>query len=340
MNILLTADLHLTDNPIEDYRWKIFDTLRIKALENKAQLIAILGDTLDRKDRHKGELVNRFIASLLQLSSETKADILIIAGNHDAPMKGVYFWEFLNEMYSHIHYISKPKLFKDIYVLPFSANPTEEWKDLELSTCNAIFMHQPIDGALIDGERELTLAPPFPVLPDLPIFSGDIHHHQTLKVNSNLVTYIGVPHPVHYNETWKNRIILIKNDDYKNYHEIWLDGTKRAIVELSSSSELKKLNFKEGDQIRIRFNLTGDNLTDWPSEEEKIRAWAEKKKVYLASVEATITGAGVKAESTGEKAQLEIMSHEEVIKKFCTDEKLSDEIRDVGIQLLKESLCI
>lgn len=344
MNILLTADLHLTDNQFEEYRWDIFDILEKEAIRNNVGLIGILGDSFDRKDRHTGKLVNKFVSSLVHLQSKTQAHIIDLAGNHDAPLKGVFFWEFLND-YSNISYVTKPRpycyLDKRIWLLPFSPNPTVEWENIPLQEACAIFMHQPIEGALIDERRKLDKAPPIPPLPNIPIFSGDIHHQQVLTINHqdriNSITYIGVPHPVHFNETWKNRIILIKDDDYVNIHEIWIDGIKRAIVELNDISELDSLNFKKKDQIRIRYNLTGENLTSWSSTEEKIKQWALSKGVHLASLEASIVGTGLKT-TAQEAEQLEIMPPEQVVERFCKDEKLSKEIQNMGIQLLAESV--
>lgn len=344
MNILLTADLHLTDNPTEGYRWDIFGVLEKEAVKHNVGLIGILGDTLDRKDRHSGKLVNKFVRSLVDLQNKTQADIIDLAGNHDAPLKGVFFWEFLND-YPRISYITQPRPFcyssKKIWLLPFSPNPEVEWKDLKLEDGSAIFMHQPVEGALVDERRKLDKAPPIPPLPDIPIFSGDIHHQQTLILNHknrpNSITYIGVPHPVHFNETWKNRILLIENDDFKNFKEIWVRGVRRAIVEIKDSSELEELDYKDGDQVRIRYQLSGENLTNWASEEEKIRQWAQTRGVHLASVDATIIGEGLKTTSQ-EAEQLEIMPPEQVVEKFCKDEKLSDEIQNMGIQLLKEGI--
>lgn len=353
MNILLTADLHLDDNQLNDYRWDIFEILEKEAQKHNIGLIGILGDTLDRKDRHSGKLVNKFVSALKKLQKTAQVFIVILSGNHDAPLKGVYFWEFLND-YDRISYITKPKMYtyktKDraryIQLLPFSSNPEVEWKDssvdLDLFIADAIFMHQPVEGALIDEKRKLEKAPPIPALPDVPIFSGDIHHQQALTINhkehSNTVNYIGVPHPVHFNETWKNRIILIKDDDFRNFKEIWIEGTRRAIVEIDNSSELEKLTYKEGDQLRIRYKLTGQNLTNWSTEEQKIRQWAQDRSIHLASLEATIVGEGLKATTSEEISQLEIMSPEQVIQKFCKDEGLSEEIQNIGVQLLKESV--
>ena len=98
MNALLTADLHLTDNDTEFYRWDIFGVLEEEAVKNNVAIIGILGDAFDRKDRHTAKLVNKLIAALLNLRSKTQAMIVLLAGNHDAPLKGVSTGSFLITM--------------------------------------------------------------------------------------------------------------------------------------------------------------------------------------------------------------------------------------------------
>lgn len=330
MNYLLTSDLHLTDSSLEEYRWNIFDILKKESKKHKVTDVFILGDMWDRKDRHSGKLVNRIVDSLLELSNDV--NIWILSGNHDAPLAGVYFWEFLNH-YPKIRYITKPEFLINmgVWLLPFSSNPVRDWSVLPLSSADALFMHQPIQGAFVDEYRKLQAAPILPPLPPIPCFSGDIHHPQTLGT----IIYLGVPHPVHFNETWRNRIILIENSAYKNYKEIFLDFIKRSLLDIESSDELVKLKYKKGDQVRIRYLLKGENLSSWSLEQEKIRQWANEKGIILVSVEAKLIGDGVKAESQEKAEQIELMRPEEVIKLFGMTEKLSEDVIQAGLDLVK-----
>lgn len=332
MNYLLTADLHLTDVSLDEYRWKIFDILKEKIQEFKVNYLFILGDCWDRKDRHSAKLLNRVVDSLLDLHDTTQAEIIILAGNHDAPLVGIYYWTFLNQ-YSGIEYITESKFYPYVWLLPFSPNPVEEWKNLDLNKASAIFMHQPVEGAVLNANG-LTLkkAPALPPLPNVPIFSGDIHHYQDV----GKITYIGVPYPTHFNESWKNRVILIQNDDFKNYKEIWLDGIKRAIIDVTSSSELNSLDYKKGDQVRIKYKLAADKLTTWPSEQQAIRKWAEEKEIVLASVEASLVGDGLASKSEKIEA-FEMMKPEDVVKVFAKNENLDERTTAIGLELIRNN---
>lgn len=338
-NYLLTSDIHLTDSITEAYRWKIFDVLQDLALKYEVSRIFICGDFVDRKDRHSALLVNQLISKLSKLRRETGAEILIIAGNHEKPLQGPYYWEFINQV--GINYITNPAYYERVWLLPFSSNPIKDWDLLikDFQHADAILMHQTVEGALIEGDRKVMSHHILPPLPDIPIFSGDVHRPQNVHrpQTCNKIIYIGVPHPVRFGESWENRVILIKHKNFKNYLEIPVDSIRRDIIEISNSNELKKLKYKAGDQLRIRFKLKGENLTNWPLEEEKIRKWVQEKGIHLASLEATIEGDGLLLD-TNRSNIFEIAKPEDVILQFCKQEKLSDDILQMGLSLLKEGM--
>lgn len=336
MKTLLFSDPHFTDTPVDAYRWDIFKSLRSIAINNKVKEIVCLGDTSDRKDRHSGTLVNKLVDSFSDLHFETEASIMILAGNHDMPLTGPYFWTFINN-HKGTRYIKEwevhwDKEKKGIFYLPFSSNPKSDWPSL--TQAKLIYMHQTIEGALMldENNKAVLKGHDLPELPEVAIYSGDVHRPQFIKG----ITYIGTPHPIKFSETWANRVLLIDTDEPKEYQEFIIKGIRRAILDIKNVNELTKTDFKQGDQLRIRVQLEGKNMVLWPIEEEKIRLWAKDRGIYLASVEATIIGGGVTAKSDEKKAELEIMKPDDVVKSFCEDEKLSDELLQMGLSLIKE----
>jgi len=331
-NFLLTSDLHLTDNSIESYRWDVFESLTKLSIENLVDVIIILGDLVDRKDRHSGLLVNTIIDAFQGLITDTGCKIIVLMGNHDQPLNGIPYWKFLSSI--GVEYITVPTLRNGVWLLPFSSNPKDDWKSLLLSSSKAIMMHQTISGSVIDGDRIIDVAPhPMPKLPkNIPLFSGDVHRPQYIDG----VIYVGAPHPVRFSETWLNRVLLIQESNFKNYKEIFLPSTKRAIIEISNSQELDSFNFRKGDQVRIRYKLDGKNLTSWTEEEGVIKQWAATKEIFLASIEAIFTNE-ISIDSNEQKvSEMELMKPEEVIRNFAKQENLSDDILNLGLQLLKE----
>lgn len=330
-NFLLFTDPHFTDNEIESYRWNIFKTLKEVALKNKVTNIICLGDLVDRKDRHSAKLVNMLVEECSDLCHETHCSLDILSGNHDKPLNGPYFWKFLNNLDS-VNYIREPEFKDGNWLLPFSPNPIKDWQSLDLKRANAIFIHQTLAGAIVDGDRVISSSPhPMPELPNIPVYSGDVHRPQDL----GKVTYIGVPHPIRFSESWDNRVIVVRNDNFKNPENIWLDTTRRAIIDIKDSSELLTLDYGQGDQLRIRYQLKPQELTKWPAEEEAIRVWAEKNKIHIASLESTLIGDGLVVESQEEATALEIMPPEDVVKLFGEEQKLGQVTIDMGLELVK-----
>jgi DNA repair exonuclease SbcCD nuclease subunit len=333
-NILLSADWHLTDNDIEKYRWNVFDVLIKTSIENQVNTIILSGDIFDRRDKHPGTLINSFINAILDIKQKINAEILILAGNHDTPLKNTYYWSFLNSI--GIKYIWNPELFNDVYLLPFSPNPVEDWKELDFNNVKAIIMHQTIAGAVVDGDRVITDAPhPMPKLPDIPIYSGDIHRPQFIQG----VTYIGVPHPTRFSEDWPNRFLLINDVDWSTYKEIPIESIRRCVLEISNAAVLNQTEFKKGDQLRIKFKLTNRGLALWPTEEQAIREWAKQKEVTIVSIEAILVDnidTSIPTSNAEIDAGVELMPADQIIRTFGEEESLSQEIIDFGIKLVQE----
>ena len=330
---LFTADLHLVDTVQEEYRWGIFDTLEAICQKIKIDIICIAGDATDRKDRHPGALVNRFVSSLEKLQKNTNARIVIIAGNHDQPLKPPYFWDFLNK--TGIQYITKPTLVEGVFLLPYADNPVQEWKELKLEEASAIIMHQTVAGSRVEGDFVIEHAPhPVPIFPrGVPVYSGDVHRPQEI----NGVTYIGVPHPTRFGETWPNRVLHISSDSWHLYDEIPIVGVRRAILDIDSAAALNATDYKKGDQLRIRYKLTNDTLSSWPVEELAIYDWARSREVAIISLEASLEAvASTTITTTGSVAEATIMPPADLLRAFSQSEKLAPEVVEFGLNLLQE----
>lgn len=324
MRILITADLHLTDNPIEQYRWDVFRHLCNYQDETEANRIYILGDITDRKDRHSSFLVNRLVKELDNLTRFAPIDITM--GNHDMPLQGPPFWDFLNE-HSLIRYITKPVWdIDDCLLLPFSINPREDWKDTGYQKATALFLHQTVEGACVDGNRKIPKdVNPMPNL-DYPftcIISGDVHKPQELEK----ITYVGAPHPVRFSETWTNRFLLL-DTKLETLMEIPIPSIKRRILDISDSKEVPT-DLRSGDQVRIRYKLNQDKLPQWPDEQEKIKQWGIDKNILIVSIEALFEDQGGLSDH-----QTPALTPTQIYNDFCEAEKVSDQLKNFGKSIL------
>lgn len=331
MKILVWTDPHFTDNPIDDYRWDIFPFLLKTALEYNVKYIFCLGDLVNVKDRFSAKLVNRLIEECSYLQIRSRAQLEILSGNHDKPLTGPYYFQFLEKL--GIKYHIRPFHYLGYcWLLPFSPNPIEEWKGLEFKAGEAVFMHQTGQGATVADGYELTSnnLPKFPK--HVSVYSGDVHRAQ----EANGIVYIGTPHPVKFDEDWENRVLIVDSDDFGKYIEIKVPGISRKIITISKTSELQFTLCCVGDQVKIRYNLTADQLSNWAIEEEAIRNWAKERQIHLVSLEAVLVGDGLQPQEE-QKASIDIMPPEDVIKLFSKQESLQEEVVQMGLDILHEA---
>lgn len=331
MNALLSADWHLVDSVLDEYRWKVFDNIKEISLEQRINQIFILGDFIDRKDRHAAEFLNRVVISMKDLVDETGAPVTILMGNHDMPLKGTPYWSFLNQV--GVRYVTEPTLIAGVWCLPFSANPLEDWRGLPFAGSRAILMHQTVAGSLLEGDRKIEKEPnPLPIFPrGVPVYSGDIHRPQT----TSGVTYVGVPHPTRFGETWSNRVLLIKNGDFKAPIVAGMRTIKRAILDISSVEELQTLRYRPGDQVRVRFQLTPTDLMSWSFKEEVIRAWASTHGIVVVSIEAVLIKELAPQQNAQKGEEYALLNPVEVIRSFSEQEGLGEDVLQYGLTLLK-----
>ena len=320
--ILLTADIHLDDNQNNEYRWAVFDRIQTTALKYKVSQIYILGDFVDRRDRHSAAFVNKLIDKL----GNIVLPVTILRGNHDSPLRGPAFWEFLNQLSGQVEYITVPTVrHSNLLLLPFTTDPKEDWKHYRLSQYAAIFMHATIQGAVTEN-GEILDGMKLPILPrTVKLYSGDIHTPQQVK---NL-TYVGAPHPTKFGDNYKCRMLVL-DDDYEIAHEVILSTPKKLIISISSVEELTSIKAKLGDQVRIRFNLANKQIDNWGAMQATIEKWAKSTGVTIASTEVIVDTL-----QTKESTDLD-QDPENILRIFCQEEEIADSLLDVGIELLKE----
>ena len=289
--MLLTADWHLTAKPEDEYRWDVFRRIR-EIVKAKPQHVMILGDITDHKtDKHPAALVNRLVAELQALAQylvPTNHEIVILMGNHDAPLNGVPFWHFLNELPG-IRYVSEPMVWpgSSSMLLPFTKAPKWDWKNLNWSTPKCVFIHQPVQGANIGNGRTIREDTDVGIPAAIRAYAGDIHIPQTV----GNVTYVGAPHWVRFGDTHARRFLEIDDRSFKVTREIPIeDGARRLIASVTSLAQLEEMRVNPGDQVRVRLALSEGDVTKVPTLTAQIREWAEINKVSLVSTETNLEG--------------------------------------------------
>lgn len=316
--MLLTADLHLDDKPENRYRWHIFDALAV----NSDGEIVILGDLADRADRHSSLLVNQLVSKLTELAERNR--VTILCGNHDMPVKGVPYWDFLNRL-PNISFIIEPTAIDRLLFLPYVHNPREAWAGIPFDLYDCIMMHQTVSGVDVGNGRVLENPNMVEFPPKSRVYSGDIHIPQTIGP----VIYCGAPHPVKFGDSYRCRLLLL-DEDYSIKREVTLRRIKKRVIELTDIRQLDGVSIGPGDQARITFVMPAGRIDQWPVEQQTIAAWAKEKGVHLASVEVAL--------ERGPAQKHEIFTFdsdpEQVLRDYCLSEGISGELLQAGLGFL------
>ena len=328
--ILVIGDTHLDDNPANEYRWKVCDHIREAQLKYKPEVVLHLGDAWDRKDRFTGEFVNRLIFELGMIGGI--CPLLILKGNHDHPLHGPAFFEFINGRIPKVTYVTKTttlcdKNGKGVKLIPFSLTMRDDlvagpsWEGL-----HAGFTHLTVHGSISESGFELKGFPSSELPQNIPFYSGDVHNPQTIR---NL-TYVGCPHPIKYGDKFTPRMLLL-DDDYEIAEEIILETMSKRVIQVSSIEELQLVTVAHGDMARIKINLDTKDIDRWGSIEAAVAKWAEANKVDVTGLEAIVQEPRVSGDVDAEIAP------ETILNLFADEEGISDELVILGQSLLAEA---
>lgn len=296
MPILITSDIHLSENPRDAYRHKFMVALPKVATQLRADAVFILGDLTENKDNHGAELVNTVVRHLYDLASV--CPVVILQGNHDwlSSPQNPYFG-FLRFTMRNIFWVgdvaqqAELKFLPDAAVkilgktlfLPHSANPDRDWQNVNFKQHSWAFTHQTFAGAIGDNGHPLGGASLDRFPRNLKIISGDVHVPQQV----GQVTYVGSPYHVDFGDSFEGRMLLIEDDGV--VRSLPYVGPQKHLITLQSISELKKQKFLKEDILKVRIEIAPDQYARWPEISNQIRAWGTTLGYTVHSVQPILT---------------------------------------------------
>ncbi len=344
MTTLVISDLHLTEKTTEQYRWNIFDTVKDYVKENDVERLFILGDLLDKKDRHPAELINQLMDKLIDLLKYVKP-IYILKGNHDYLKPQAPFLDFLKHFHPNIVWISSPThlTFGNLKTLwlPHSKNPTEEWADCDFDV-STVFMHQSVIGCKVSEYFEMNCGFDLEWLTskldsNAKIYSGDIHVPQKIKT----LTYIGTPHPVSFGDTYEHNMVIL-NNNFTEFKRIKTESIQRHSLKIKSSACLEKLKqekvIKSGDQAKIKIQLTTKELSTWSNSKEIVKQWCEYNKIDLFDLSMEKLDSDVESVNHSIENRFSFVDPKAAFKEYVKMEKVDKNIIAIGEELLTSAL--
>lgn len=283
---LIIADLHLTDAPLEEYRWGIFPWLEDLKEEYDIDNIYLLGDITEKKDNHSAKLVNRIVEKLYVLSSNINGMLFILRGNHDGVDPEWPFFKFVRG-HEGIVFYSEPTftiINQGILFLPHSKDPSNDWLGIInkwIKDTNIIFMHQTVKGARAANGFQLDgLDTSIFSLFNGLIFSGDIHTPQ----ETGKVIYVGSPFPVYFGDSFIGNVILLDNNNWKRLE---YNTIRRVMLDIDFATQPIGIHFPvhKGDQFKIKILVNRSDSDQFDKWKKMVRESIEKKNGVVVSME-------------------------------------------------------
>ena len=331
MTSLITADLHLTDSPRDEYRWNLFPWMREQVKKHKVQQVFLLGDLTDAKDRHSSRLVNRFVKEVAELSR--LCPVIAIKGNHDFVDENNPFFHFLSEIQNVTFFVKPSALDDDFLLLPHTKNYQEDWHKWEGFThqgCKYILCHQTFDGAKAENGQELRGIPPsFFKSFKGQVYSGDIHVPQ--KVSRN-IEYVGAPYRVHFGDSFRPRVLLLRKGEAQDLH---FPGKSRELLVGRNLRDLQQADLAVGTQVKMRMLLKRSEYPEWPKLRKEIAALAKERQWEVCGVE--VKALASKDRKLDEDEMVRQIEPSDTLRLYAETKKLSKAMRATGLEILKEA---
>lgn len=337
--IFLLSDLHLSDKPLDNYRFVFikehFPTILKRGHYDKIDAIVILGDLTQDKDHHAAAFVNKVVAAIHKLSMI--APVIIMTGNHDYADEGHVFFHFLSKI-PNIYWIGKPyyghcfsdanmkKVFRKSLFLPHARNYKRDWDGLEMRNLGSIFAHNTFAGTDTGRGHKLE-GIPIDVFPrDANVISGDIHVPQ--KVGP--VTYIGSPYTINFGDTFRPRIMR-GSAVTGEFSPIWCNHyPQKKVIILQDADKLpKNPELSRGDLIEFRAHV--DNLERWNEQMDSMLAWCIEHEVHLARAKPVLLETATRKNI---KVNAPDLSDREIVERHAKRHGLDGEVKAVGLNLI------
>jgi hypothetical protein len=336
MSLLITADLHLSANRRDDYRFKAMEYLGDLIEKHKPEKLIILGDLTEEKNYHSAVLTNDVVDLIFNLSCMLPVDIL--RGNHDYTDADCPYFFFVRHM-KNVRWINKPTLSQvskdmEALFLPHTPDYKRDWKGVFEDTFNTgsppnlIFCHNTFEGASTEHGHRLHGIPTTVFPEGIQVVSGDIHTPQKI----GCVTYVGSPYTVDFGDAFDPRVLLLTEDKMKS---ILMGGPQKRLVELTKFL-LDRWDWAflyEGDIVKVRYTLDADERDEWPEIKQRIKDKLTEMGCVPFLIQPVLEKTTMKKMA---KSKHLVVSDETIVRSFGKQAKVSDHTLETGLSLLEK----
>ena len=332
MSVIVTADLHFSDNRRDRYRHLFMDHLLKMLREHRASHLLILGDLTEEKDRHNAELVNAVVAHMVRLSQV--CPVILLRGNHDALDPEWPFFRFLGQL-ERVDWVNKPTVWAlgnlgRCLFLPHTSDYKRDWNADLFEGVDFVFAHNTFKGAKMQNGQKADGVPTSVFPKGVKVISGDVHIPQAV----GQVVYVGAPYLVDFGDEYNPRVLKIT--DNRKLYTLCCPGPQKRLIVIGDASELEaeleacayKINNE--DILKVRVNVTEDQYTNWADIKDIVSDFAEKHDCVLHMVQPVHSGTRPIARDTSQVQK----SDEDVLLEYAKGCGVGDRTLKVGIDLL------
>jgi len=328
---LITADWHLDENPINEYRWKFLSWLSDYVDNNNIERIVFLGDLTERKDRHSSKLVNKIFDYFVELTK--KCYIVFVKGNHDFSTE-IPFFSFigrLNNVMFVNNFVNRNGFksgLEELFIGYMNEQGWEENKDVIMNLVKnpektIVFTHQHLKGLFINnadtgGDIDLKFFKNFKY-----VFSG--HIHQNMEIENFI--YVGSPYQVDFGDENNGFIYILDGD---NLEKIKYETISKLSIVLNDVSEVENYKIKKDDLVKVKLYTNRTDLSKINELRKEIKSHIDKNGGKLVSFDFVSDNKPIQIETIKNETD------EEIITKFCKNNNLSDEFLRIAFDMLNE----
>lgn len=326
MRLLITSDLHLTDQPRDIKRFGLFSWLLKQQEIHASDAVLILGDITDKKDRHSSDLVNKIVGGLMKL----KPPVIILKGNHDYIDPENPFFKFLNCI-DGIRFITKVcEPIRGHWMIPHCRNQDEFDRAVAkiAPKSDGVFCHATFEGAIAEtGARLAGLRASLSAFRGAKgVWSGDVHKPQ----QAGPVVYVGSPYHVRFGDQFNPRVLLVKGGASKDLH---FECPRKWKLTLNDADDIANHDYlRKDDQVRITIQLHREEVVDWAAHKRRVLDHCKELELEVFGVKLEVEGSTKKPET---KPQATTLQPADLLADFCKREKVAADIRKVGLAILR-----
>jgi len=330
MSVLITADLHLSANPRDEYRLAWQQKLRALARKHKAECVLILGDLTEEKDRHGAWLVNQVVQHLSELA--LICPVVILKGNHDYVDVSSPFFAFLGSVPG-ITWVGSPRTAETLPIPPLAGlkrvlfyphgSKMDDPKGFDL-----VFAHDTFQGAAIGHSMRADHGLSPSLFGKAQVISGDIHIPQQVGQN---VTYVGAPYTVDFGDDYEPRVLVLAGGKTIS---VPCPGPQKRLVDVVDG-KFDKGRVTPGDILKVRVHLTSENRNDWHAIQKTIRDTFEEMGCIVHAVQPVLTDSRSRVSRKLSKPKTQ--SDKLLLLQYARARKIDESTTKVGLRLMRNA---